>query len=186
MSTVTTRLGLTKPAGIEQFSLSTYNNNLDLIDAWVIAQAEKYAKGRSLKTLVTADSGAVGSLAVINNIPTFTFKAGREYAVVWDFEYYGSTTNGFFEFSIQTCATTDSGSLTTGLTSLIRRINNVQQGGSSFKQSLRVEAPVTYGSDTTLQIKFLAELNANSGTVVVIGNAGTPALYLIGDEGDQI
>lgn len=32
MSTVTTLLGLTKPAGPEQFNLATYNNNLDLVD----------------------------------------------------------------------------------------------------------------------------------------------------------
>lgn len=35
MSLVTTRLGLIKPAGIEQFSLATYNKNLDDIDAGV-------------------------------------------------------------------------------------------------------------------------------------------------------
>lgn len=33
MSTVTPKLGLVKPAGLEQFSRATYNNNLDIIDA---------------------------------------------------------------------------------------------------------------------------------------------------------
>lgn len=40
MSTVTTRLGLVKPAGLEQWSRATNNNNLDLIDANVVIQSE--------------------------------------------------------------------------------------------------------------------------------------------------
>ena len=46
MSTVTTRLGLTKPAGIEQFNLATYNNNLDLVDGFAITEEAERKKIR--------------------------------------------------------------------------------------------------------------------------------------------
>lgn len=51
MSTVTPFLGLTKPAGIEQFSLATYNNNLDAIDAGVLARANYDKADRKLVLL---------------------------------------------------------------------------------------------------------------------------------------
>lgn len=37
MSTVTPKLGLVKPVAVEQFSLATYNNNLDLVDEFAVA-----------------------------------------------------------------------------------------------------------------------------------------------------
>lgn len=46
MSLVTPKLGLTKPAGIEQFNLATYNTNLDLIDAGVLTQDTERKKVR--------------------------------------------------------------------------------------------------------------------------------------------
>lgn len=187
MSTSTTKLGLTKPAAGEAYSRSVINNNSDIIDNYAINTVEKLAKGRNLKTLTTANSGAVGgTLTVINNVPSFTFKAGMEYTIIWDFQYYGSITNGYFEFTIATCSTADGAGVTTGLTVRNQRIRSVQEGGSSFTDSARVEAPVTFGSDTTLQLKFLAQLVANSGTVVVVADASAPALYIVDHLGDQI
>lgn len=40
MSTVTPLLNLVKPANVEQFSLATYNNNLDLLDAKAVQYSE--------------------------------------------------------------------------------------------------------------------------------------------------
>lgn len=44
MSTVTPKLGLTKPAGTEQFNLATYNNNLDIVDTDSTNQATDIKK----------------------------------------------------------------------------------------------------------------------------------------------
>lgn len=60
MSTVTTVFGLTKPAGIEQFSLATYNNNLDLIDAAILSEAHKIQHIEFVRQGHVAGTGAVG------------------------------------------------------------------------------------------------------------------------------
>lgn len=64
MSTVTTLLGLTKPAGIEQFSLSTYNNNLDLIDT--------HAANAILKNRPFGHMGRTAGFAALQGIGTMT------------------------------------------------------------------------------------------------------------------
>jgi hypothetical protein len=47
-------------------------------------------------------------------------------------------------------------------------------------------APVHFGSDTTLQIKFCAARAAGTGTINLIASAADTALYRIFDMGAQL
>lgn len=67
MSTVTTYLGLTKPAGIEQFNLATYNNNLDLAD-------NAYLRAMIAPAIMGWDAGATTWGAAPTNVATTNFK----------------------------------------------------------------------------------------------------------------
>lgn len=65
MSTVTTNYGFTKPAGVEQYSLATHNNNLDGIDAAIKNVDNKLQKVQTgTATVAVANATAAGSLAV--------------------------------------------------------------------------------------------------------------------------
>lgn len=57
MSTVTTYLGLTKPASIEQFNLATYNTNLDLVDTRVNLITPQYVALNTSDTNWSYDGG---------------------------------------------------------------------------------------------------------------------------------
>lgn len=61
MSTVTTFLNLVKPAPLEQFSRATYNTNLDLIDAGILARSnwDKYERLNILSNAGFAWSGGM-------------------------------------------------------------------------------------------------------------------------------
>jgi hypothetical protein len=47
-------------------------------------------------------------------------------------------------------------------------------------------APVNFGSDTTLQIKFCAARASGTGTINLIASAADTALYRIFDMGAQL
>lgn len=182
MSTVTTRLGLTKPAGVEQFNLATYNNNLDVIDTYASGTVDKMAKGLVSELQTTAASGAFSALSVVRNIATFTFKANRRYAVDWESHISGSADGDYADLAIQTCATTDSASLTTGLTMKRQITTRVTTTVNPF----RVTAPLFYATDTTLQIKFLGTRTAGTGTITIEGGSARIDLIRIIDLGQQI
>lgn len=69
MSTVTTLLNLVKPTTAEQFSLATYNNNLDLIDAGYGKLPKKMAGGADTMSI---GAGASSVTKVINLPAGFT------------------------------------------------------------------------------------------------------------------
>lgn len=136
------------------------------------------------QSVVTTSSGGFTALAVINNIPTFTFKAGRRYEIVWDGHYQSSVAGDYVDLSIETCATTDGASVTTGLTRL--RHKTFRAGAANMLEPIIVRAPATYGTDTTLQIKFLGSRGAGTGTCTIIGSANATILYQIHDLGAVI
>lgn len=137
------------------------------------------------QSTVTTSSAAIGgSVAVVNNIPTFTFKAGRKYRITWTFEFNGSVAGNFIDTSIHTCSTSDPASQTTGLTKI---------GGSSLYVAAATtgthgEATAYYNpvSDSTLQVKFTAFVWVGGGTVVISASSTNPARYSIIDEGAAI
>lgn len=184
MSTVTTFLNLVKPASPEQFSLATINNNYDLIDAHLKNTVDKMAKGLVFQNKVFATSGAIGTTqTVILNIPSFAFKAGRKYKIHWYFEYAGGVAGNYVDTSINTCATTDTGTAITGL---------AKYGGASHKihdalLGNKGEAIAYFNpaSDTTLQVKFVANVYNGSGTMTFQASASQPTVYSIVDEGAQ-
>lgn len=85
MSTVTTFLNLVKPAPLEPFSRSTYNNNLDLVDNWVKDKGEKQAKGVLSSGLLKDDTNSIGlgGSSVLVNAVQVSFEAGRTYKVTF-------------------------------------------------------------------------------------------------------
>lgn len=139
---------------------------------------------KAYEGIVTAGSGGFTALTVVNNIPTFTFKAGRRYEIVWDGHYQSSVAADYLDLSIQTCSTTDAAGLTTGLTLL--RQKTFRCSAASILEAHIVRAPVTYGTDTTLQIKFLGARGAGTGTVNLVASATNTLLYQIYDLGAVI
>lgn len=79
MSTVTTVFGLTKPAGIEQFSLATYNNNLDLIDAAILSEAHKIQHIEFVRQGHVASTGVIGP----GDLSTFVDAANSKNYSTW-------------------------------------------------------------------------------------------------------
>lgn len=161
MSTVTTFLNLVKPAPLEQFSRATYNTNLDLIDAGVL-NADRQAKGYMPQSKTRASASApTTTIAVIDNIESFTFKANRRYRISWNCSYTQSVATDYFDAKIQTCSTADASNLTTGLTELIGRSCSAHSAGAG--QPLYVEDIRKYVADTTLQIKFTVARTLGTG-----------------------
>lgn len=142
------------------------------------------ALGLVYEGVVTTNSGGFTALTVVNNIPTFTFKAGRRYEIVWDGHYRSTVAGDYLDLSIQTCATTDGAAVTTGLT--LKRQKTVRANGTDILEPHVVRAPATYGTDTTLQIKFLGARGAGTGTCTIHASATTTVLYQIYDLGAMI
>jgi hypothetical protein len=156
--------------------LETYNGT-----AWGPGPS---AQGLVDQAIVTASSGGFTSLTVVNNIPSFTFKAGRRYEITWDGHHQSTAAGDYIDMQIATCATTDSASLTTGLTVL--RQKTFQCPAANQLSPDIIKAPVTYAVDTTKQIKFAAQRASGTGTLSTTASANVNILYQIHDVGAQL
>lgn len=145
----------------------------------------KLAKGLLSRNPVTSSSGA-SSDNIINNIPTYTFKAGRKYRIVWDASYYQSAVTDLFFWSICSAPVGDAAALLTNLTMMGGRTKGVSTAGSNVTN---YTGPVTayYDPlvDITLQIKFRVQRALGAGTTVIRGDVNEIATYLIYDDGAQ-
>lgn len=179
MSTATPKLGLTKPAAGEAFSRSVINNNYDIIDNYAINTVEKLPKGIiSYETRSSASAG-ITSKSIVENIPTVSFKGGRMYRVVWNASATVTVADGYFNYGISTCLTSDSSSSTSGLTNItVNSISNEGTGGEAFYVEGIYEPP----SDITLQVKFWAERTTGTGTWQM---EAKKCWFYIEDMGDQ-
>jgi hypothetical protein len=143
------------------------------------------AKGRVYKNDVATSSGPVSD-AIISNIATFTFKAGRSYRIVWDASYYQSVAGDLFWWSIGLAAVTDTPADTANITVLNGRTKGVGSSGTGVTQhSGPVTAYYEPTVDTTQQVKFHVTRVLGTGTVVVVGQGGETAAYRIYDDGAQ-
>ncbi len=183
MSTVTTKLGLTKPVGIEQFNLATYNNNLDLVDANAITDA-KAALGLMWYKSNPGDTGAIGATqTVIDACPSFTFKGGRKYKVGWRSEYSVTNVDTHGEVCINSALTTDAVGLITGLTRYNRHTIHPSTTLSTFFEHAFTHTPSV---DSTVQVKFTLQQVAGTGTLALTGSAvARPLEFYIEDLGAQ-
>lgn len=145
--------------------------------------------GLLYRALVPTSTGTVTN-AIINNIPSFTFKANRNYRIVWDFSYYASgNSDSLFWCSIQRASTADAASAITGLTPIAGRTKGLIT--TYALQSTQYTGPLTAyyspgAADVTTQIKFRVEQVLGDDGLIVIGNANENATYLIYDDGAQI
>lgn len=188
MSTSTPTINLVKPAKPEQYNLDVVNNNSDAIDAAFAADRTangKLAKGLVNQAIGTSTSGGITTtLTIISNIATFTFKANRNYLIVWDGHISSTVDGDVADLSINTCAVADSASLNTGLT--VKRQKTRKVVGANAMADFVIHAPVKFGVDTTLQIKFAMVRASGSGSVTVQASANVNVLYRILDEGSEI
>lgn len=180
----TLKYNITYPAGNVAPNVPlVMQTQAESVEAGIDAALAKYPQGLLSSQKGTANSSAVSALSVINNIPTFAFKAGRKYRIVWNGQYYTSVASSFWALRIQSASTVDSAALTTGLTQVQSR--TMSAGAASSSQSFYVEAIYEPVSDTTLQIKFTVQNAAGGGTIVIAASAVDPALYYIEDLGKQ-
>lgn len=129
----------------------------------------------------TVNSGEIAGNTVIQNIKDLSFKAGRNYKVMWEFEYSGTTAGNYADFSIHTAVNTDADTATTGLT---------KRGGASLKindantgHGGRASATFSLAADAVLQVKFTAFIWIGSGTLKVAASVNNPVVYTVTDEG---
>lgn len=184
MSSVTTKLGLTKPVSVEQFNLATYNNNLDLVDNFAIS-ADKQGKGYAAYAEMAADSGALTTIAVATFIPSFTFKANRRYRVGASGGGFFSDTASTFAAAINSCATADASGVTTGLTQLKARNMRGDVAGEGREIMSIAKENFSFTVDTTLQIKLTIGRLNGTGTVTLASSATNRVSLYIEDLGAQ-
>lgn len=187
MSTVTPKLGLTKPAGIEQFNLATYNNNLDVVDNYAVNTVEKLPKGLLWQKHIATSSGAVLD-AIIDNVPTFTFKANRKYRIIWDFSYLMSgNSDSLYYISINLAPVADAAASLANCTPLEGRTKFVQifAGSSTGHTGPIVAYHLEGGVDRTTQLKFRVQRVFGDDSITIVGNANERPVYSIYDDGDQ-
>lgn len=188
MSTVTTYLNLVKPASPEQFSLATYNNNLDLVDTHLKDVVQKMAKGYAAYVELASNSPGINTQAVVLNIPSFTFRANRNYRI-------GASGNGSvdalgsaFGFLLTTCAVADAAAVTTGLTQLrgsTYRFDSTGEGRAVLDGLAKDR--LVFGADTTLQIKLTAaRIVGTTGSVTLLSGSTDRTCLYIEDLGAQI
>jgi hypothetical protein len=140
-------------------------------------------KGLLYVQMVPSSTGQISGTTpvVVNNVPTFTFKANRWYEITWDFSYYCSVANAYPQFLITTCSTADAAALATGLTSIRFLTLSTPIAGNSEGGTVRRR--IKYTTDTTLQIKFCSLISAGGGSVVITSAADSPVQYAITDLG---
>lgn len=148
-----------------------------------IGIASAVPKGLLSNTSVTASGGAITALTVINNIPSFAFKAGRKYRIVWDFTYQGNTAGNYITALTGVAATSDAAGLTTGITQINGRPFKIHDAG--INASGIVNAIYTPSSDATLQVKFLMQVTTGAGTALISASTLQPVTYSIEDLGAQ-
>lgn len=150
---------------------------------------DRLAKGCLAENVIATDSPAIGTTkTVVATIASFTFKAGRNYRVVWDANLFPGSADVGATLTIATAATTDAVTATTGLTVLGAR--NVQARLYGVSVGAFVTGYFKPSADTTVQLKFLANIDGSAaGTSVTVQGSnspgGTPARYRIYDDGAQ-
>lgn len=151
--------------------LSNVDNTADTakpISALAQTALDKLAKGLQYRAQVKTASAAIGgTTVVVNNIPSFTFKAGRKYRATWDFPFYVNNVDTYGGAQIATCAVGDAAASTTGLTEVLTRTISARQSG--FTESQIVNAWFEPTVDTTVQLKFTIIRVAGTSTIVVSG-----------------
>lgn len=154
-----------------------------LSGAWV-QSVEKGAKGLVYHVAATAVSGSFVAWTVINNFASFTFKAGRNYRIVWDGHHQSSVDSDHVDMQIASAAVADAAGSVTGLTVLRQKTFDCH-GANAINVHI-LEARVTYPVDTTLQIKFVAQRATGSGNIIMVGSTLDTMYYQIFDDGAQI
>lgn len=182
MSGVTDNYGLILPAKGEGYTVDIINQNNVAIDGLLLDRS-KYAQGFKHINKGLSNSGGITAISVVYNVPSFAFKGGRKYEIVWDAEYVQSVANTYHRFEINTCAVADAAALTTGLTTIGGRSWSAKTAG--FNESFYVRATYEPSADTTLQIKFTGKQTAGTGNAIIIGSASSPNLFTIEDKGAQ-
>lgn len=172
-----------------QVGLGNVDNTADAnkpISAAVQAVLDKLPKGTIYRTDVGTPSGDVVN-AIVNNIASFTFKAGRNYRIVWDTSYLQSAAGDLFFWDIGLAALTDTAADLANITSLGGRTKGVGSSGTNVTQHT---GPITAyykpATDTTMQVKFRIQRALGAGTVRVQGQTAENAAYLIYDDGAQL
>jgi hypothetical protein len=189
MSTPTTNYGYIKAAEGEQYDVDITNNNLDALDATdkgLQNALDILPKGLLFQVHVATSTGTVVGPAVVNNIPTFTFKANRKYRIVWDFSYYHTgNADSLFYCQISFAPTADTAASTSNLTSTDGRTKFIQTfaGASTGSTGPITKYHQTGGADQTTQIKFLCSRVYGDDGIIVVGNANERVVYSIYDDG---
>lgn len=187
MATPTANFAFLKPVSSELFDVATYDSNLDAIDSAINSPGPtqtKLALGLQAIAEMPSSTAAGSALFVAMNIASFTFKAGRRYLIEWTAGVVNNTAGSSNAplAQIQSCAVTDSASLTTGLTELMGYNLSFNANGQSVRANPKRR--ITYTTDTTLQIKA----TLNGAGVLSINGAGGPTWPMqlaIYDEGKQ-
>lgn len=150
--------------------------------AWLLP-----AGAQGILNVQTAGSGDAAGLAaevVLQNVPSFTFLAGRRYRVVFEANYYTSNLDTVVLFKIATASTADAAGAITGLTVLNQTDYQATQTNRGFPANFNGHyQPV---SDTTVQLKVTGQRIAGSGTFAMQRSATAPNRFYVEDCGRNL
>jgi len=183
MADITTVGGYEKPIGGEKYSRAMVNRNLDRNERDLVEQ-KKNPKGLVAYAQNTTNSGAIGAKTVILNIPSFTFKANRRYRVELDGNYACSGTASTMQLTLNTAPVADAAGLTTNLTGIRSTADRPNMANEGRRMNV-MRPGLSYGADTTLQIKACLERVNGSDGFFTSTDASNPITLTIHDEGDN-
>jgi len=122
---------------------------------------------------------------IVANIPSFTFKGGRKYRIVWDASYLQDNVGDLFFWCIFSAPVGDTATSLTNLTVIGGRTKGVVAGGLVTVHTGIITALYRPLVDITIQLKFRVQRVAGSGGVAVVSQNGERPSYQIFDDGMQ-
>lgn len=139
------------------------------------------AQGVIQTTDYAVQSGGIAAKAIVMNIPTVTFVAGRTYRLHAEGNYYQNSTGSTFVYGIASCPVGDPASQTSGLIGICSQADsaNAANEGRRFNISCLYK-PATTGP---LQLKFTAERVTGSAVTYVSGAADNVVQMYVEDMG---
>lgn len=161
--------------------------NTALAGTWGPSSPAAAAQGLKAEVDMTAAGSAIGTtVAVVMNIPSFTFKANRWYCL--EFNGAAQPNNGgacMALAQIFSCSTADAANATTNMTELKGYNINFNGGGTINNNFYGVRRLIKYSVDTTLQIKGCLTSATTGVTWTPVAGATWPTQLSITDMGAQ-
>ncbi|MDN5666947.1 MAG: hypothetical protein L0G87_00960 [Renibacterium salmoninarum] len=149
-----------------------------------LAALEKQGQGLVLRRDQTGQTGQITGQAVVDNVPTFTFKAARNYRVTWQANFYTGDASSTFIFGLSRAAVSDPAGQTSGMTG-IKNTADRPTVGQEGRQVI-VMGYLKFTTETTVQLKVWAQRASGGSYLVLSATPDNPNSIIVEDLGSLI